>query len=401
VLRRRLLMAAAGLMWAWAASATASDWPQWRGPARDGISPDVPAQLPAKKLLWQRELESNSHAGLVVAGGLVIAVCYAPGEDVIQAFSTETGEPVWTFRSPNKAEPYEGSGSRATPLIHEGRVYTQSAGGEVCCLDLAKGTLVWRLDLVKEFKTKLPTYGYCASPLIAEGKLIVSPMAPEAGIAALDPQTGKTLWQTKGAGQAHSSYIVGRFGEVVQIVGYDGPSVAGWELATGRKLWSVKPEATGDFDVGTPVAVDGKVLVATDKNFARLFAFGAGGAALEKPAAVNEDLAPGMGTPVFHQNLIFGSGEDFHCVEPKELKSLWVNSKDAGLVSFTMVIAGNGRVLVLHEAGELVLLAAQGDKCQVLGRMKVCEKTWSHPALADGRLYVRDKKKLYCYALKP
>jgi hypothetical protein len=390
-------------------SAAASDWPQWRGPGRDGISPDVPAQLPEKKVLWRQPLEGENPAGVVVAGGFVVVACHAKGEDQVRCFNAGNGEAVWTHSAKNAADLQYGPGPRATPLIHEGRVYSLSAVGECCCLDLAKGTLIWNLSLPKEFKAPLPSWGHCGSPLIADGKLIVSPLAPAAAIAALDPLTGKVLWQTKSAvppkdpgppGQAHSSFLAGTFGEVVQIAGYDGPELAGWDLATGKRLWSVRPENNGDFNVGTPVNVDGRLLVATDNNFARLYGFEKGGKIVAKPEALNDELAPGMATPVYHKGLIFGSGDDFLCLDPKTLKTLWVNSKEPAVMGFTMVIAGNERILILNEEGDLALVAAKADKCELLGKLKVCEKTWSHPALADGKLYVRDKKALYCYSLK-
>jgi outer membrane protein assembly factor BamB len=355
-------------------------------------------------------LASESPAGIAVAGGFVVVACHVKGEDQVRCYKVEDGDLVWTHSAKNAAEIQNGPGPRATPLIHEGRVYSLSAVGECSCLDLAKGTLLWNLSLPREFKVPLPSYGHCGSLLIADGKLIVSPLAPAAAIAALDPATGKVLWQTKGAempkgtnsppGQPHSSYIVGTFGEVVQIAGYDWLELAGWELATGKKLWSVRPENNGDFNVGTPVNVDGKLLVATDNNFTRLFGFEKGGKIIAKPEALNDELAPGMATPVYHKNLIFGSGDDFLCLDPKTLKTLWVNSKEPAVMGFTMVIAGNERILVLNEEGDLALVTARADKCELLGKLKVCGKTWSHPALADGKLYVRDKKVLYCYSLK-
>jgi len=383
-----------------AVSAAASDWPQWRGPGRDGLSPDVPAQLPGKKLLWQQPLASDNAAGVAVVGDCVVVACQLKHKDQVRCYSAEQGKLLWTHATRNAVEMQYGSGPRATPVIHDGRVYSLSALGVCCCLDLATGELLWERDLPADFKATRTTWGYCGSLLVADGKLIVSPLAPAAAIAALDPKTGAVVWQTKGAGQPHASYITGTFGEVLQIVGYDGPELAGWELATGKKLWSVKPQTDGDFNVGTPVNVDGNILVATENNFARLYGFEKGGKIIPEPQALNDEYAPGKGTPVYYKSLVFGGDSDFLCLDPKTLKTLWVESKESAVTGFTAVIAGNERLLVLSEEGELALLAAQGGKCELLGKMKVCGKTWSHPALVHGKLYVRDKRALYCYSMK-
>ncbi|MCY3017413.1 MAG: PQQ-binding-like beta-propeller repeat protein [Planctomycetota bacterium] len=381
--------------------ATEHDWPQWRGLGRDGLSADVPTQLPEKKLFWQQPLASKNPAGLSVACGFVVAACHVGNEDQVRCFTAEKGDLLWTYSVGNNAEMDGGPGPRATPLIHDGRVYSVSAVGECCCLDLAKGALLWKRSFTQEFKGRAPTWGHCSSPVIADGKLIVSPMGPGAGIAALDPKTGATLWQTRGDGQPHASFIVSTFGEVIQIVGYDGPEIAGWDLATGKKLWGVRPEKDNDYNVGTPLAVDGKLLVATENNGARLYAFEKGGKVIPKPVATNEGFSPPMSTPVCLSGLVFGGSSDLLCLDAKTLKTLWTESKEEAVTGFTMLIGGKERLLVLNEEGELALLAAKAGKCELLGKMKVCGKTQSHPALADGKLFVRDAKTLYCYDLRP
>ncbi|MGA2619226.1 MAG: PQQ-binding-like beta-propeller repeat protein [Thermoguttaceae bacterium] len=379
---------------------TVHNWPQWRGADRDGLSPDVPAQLPEKKLLWKQPLASTSPAGVSVACGFVVAACHVGEEDQVRCFAAETGELLWIYSVGNTAQMDGGNGPRATPLIHDGRVYSLSAVGECCCLDLARGTGLWKRSFTRAFQARVPTWGHCSSPIIANGKLIVSPMGPAAGIAALDPQTGATIWQTRGEGQPHASFIVGTFGGVVQIVGYDGPELAGWDLATGKRLWDVRPKNANDYNVGTPLAVEGKLFVATENNGARLYAFEIGGKMVPKPVAANEDLTPDMSTPVCLDGRVFGGSSNLLCLDASTLKTVWEESNEQAVTGFTMLIGGNGRLLVLNEEGWLALLAAKAGKFELLGKMKLCGKTQSHPALADGRLYARDAKAIYCYDLK-
>jgi outer membrane protein assembly factor BamB len=346
-------------------------------------------------------MASRNPAGLAAACGFVVAACHVAGEDQIRCFAADKGELLWTYSAVNSAEMDGGPGPRATPLIHGGCIYSVSAVGECCCLDLAKGSLVWKRSFTQEFKAKTPTWGFCSSPLIADGRLIVSPLGPAAGIAALDPKTGATLWQTRGDGQPHASFLVGTFGEVVQIVGYDGPELAGWDLATGKKLWGLRPPKDNDYNVGTPLNVEGRLLVATENNGARLYAFDKGGKVIPKAVATNEELVPPMSTPVCLEGSVFGGSTDLLCLDARTLKTLWAESNEQAVTGFTMLIGGNGRVLVLNEEGELALMIARAGKCELLGKMKVCGKTQSHPALADGKLFLRDAKTLYCYDLNP
>jgi outer membrane protein assembly factor BamB len=389
-LKAGVLAALAGL------SLSAADWPQYLGPNRDGSSPEVPAQLPAKKELWRKPLGATEvHAGIAVAGGLVVVPDHQGDNDLVRCFKADTGDVVWTHSSENQAEMEYGNAARATPAILGDVVCTFSAVGEIYGLDLATGKVLWKVDCEQNLKASLPEWGFCATPLIADGKFIVSPAGP--ALVALDPKTGKVAWQIKGGGSAYASFITANLGGVMQIVGYDGADIAGWDLATHKLLWSATPENQGDFNVGTPVRVGDKLLYATDNNFARLFAFDAGGKLREPAVATSEDLKPDMATPIFYKEAIYGGSDAFVCLDPADLKTLWSNDKLGG---FSNLIAGNDRIMIFDDGGKLTLIAANKEKCEVLGEMKLCAKTWASPALADGRLFIRDEKFIYCYAMK-
>lgn len=139
--------------------------------------------------------------------------------------------------------------------------------------------------------------------------------------------------------------------------------------------------------------VDGKLLVATENNGARLYGFDGNGQIIRQPVAANEDLTPDMATPVYHNGFVFGSGPDFMCLDPQTLKTRWKESAEEAVTSFAIVIAGNKRLLVVNGEGELALLAAQAEKFELLGKMKLCGKTQSHPALTESSLFIRDGKR--------
>jgi len=383
-------------------AAGAADWPQWRGMQRDGVSNEVPQQLPAKHLLWRRALAGATHAGIAVSGGYVVVPDHGEDKDTIRCFTADKGDVVWTYAYDCKnADMGYGAGPRATPLIVGGKVYTLSAMGDLYCFDLAKGTVHWQRNLATEFMATVPAWGYCSSPLIVDGKLIVNPGAETASLAVLDPATGKTLWQTPGKPAAYGSFIAGSFGGHQQLIGYDAESIGGWEIATGKRLWTLAPENAGDYFVGTPLNVNGKLLIASDTNAARLYDFTPDGLIVPKPVATSPDLAPDMASPVALDGLVYGASGSLYCLDPAAgLKTAWSSGDEAALADFATIIAGNHRLLVVTEKGICLLLSAQGKKCEILGRLELCRQTLSHPALANGALYVRDDKWLYCYAMK-
>lgn len=385
-----------------ACSTNAADWPQWRGPARDGISPEAPAKLFSKKPLWRRPMLGKCSAGVAVSGGFVVVLDYGDRKDYVRCYTADKGEPAWTHSYENAAEMEYAPAPRATPLIADGLVYTLGAAGHLCCLKLDKGTVVWQANLPEQFAATVPQYGYCSSPTIIDGKLIVNPGGKDAALAALDPKTGKAIWQTPGAPAAYASFIAGTFGGVRQIVGYDSESLGGWDPATGKRLWQVVPPTKGDFNVGTPVDAAGKLLVSTDNNFARLYGFNDGGTIIDKPLAESSDLCMDMGTPTVINGLAFGTdnGNGLLCLDAADLKTRWMLNDETSPRGFSSVIAGNGHAMIFGADGTMFLIAANGGKPEVLGSLKLTGETWSHPAVAGGKLYVRDERLLYCYETK-
>lgn len=377
----------------------AADWPQFRGPGRDGLSDEVPRELPPKRLLWKQPLTGETHAGIVAGEGFVVVPDHGAGKDYFRCFRLEDGQPVWVLAYEQKGHDMEfGRGPRATPVIHQGWVYTLGAFGQLCGVHLSTGKKIWVRHLAKDFGAEVPKWGYCSSPLIVDNKLIVNPGGKKASVVALDPKSGKTIWQTPGRPPAYASFIAGVFGGVHQVVGYDEQTLGGWEVSTGRRLWTLTQESTDDYNVVTPVALDGKVLYSTDMNYARLFAFGPGGVALPQPVAKSEDLGSDMATPVAYNGFVFGPTYGLTCLDPAAgLKTLWKYDEEPDLTGFCTLIAGNERLMVFSESGTLFLVAAEGTACRILGKMSLCGKTLSHPALAHGRLLIRDAKAVYCY----
>jgi len=382
------------------------DWPDWRGPGRDGHVPRLPARLPEKaKFIWKKAAMIGGLAGLSVSEGRLILAERDFGEehDVYRCLNADNGELFWRVEFPARGKLDYGQSPRATPVIHEGRAYLLGAFGELRCVSVTNGKVIWKRQLLREFKAALPTWGMCSTPLLVDDLLIVNPGATNASLAALDCVTGRTRWTAPGAPAAYSTFICGEFGGRRQIVGYDQSSLGGWDVKTGERLWQLVPPTEGDFNVPTPVPVNGGVIVATENNGTRFYRFDRSGRIIPKPVGECADLSPDTATPVVTRGRVFGMHQGLHCLDVQSgLKRNW-HREDDTLGDYSTLIADEERVLVITLGGELILLDAGAEACAIVSRLRVFDddvEVYSHPALVGTRLYVRGGASVVCVDLE-
>jgi len=385
-------------------STTDTGWPGWRGPNRDGHVARLPEKLSAEpKILWQMPLSGAALSGIAATHEVVIVADRdaSDQEDIFYCLDAASGNPHWKLQYPAPGKLDYGNAPRATPLIHEGRVYLLGGFGDLHCVKLDDGGLIWKKNIFREFGAELLRWGMSASPLIVDGKLIVNPGAKKAALVALDPADGKLIWQSPGKQAAYASFIVGRFGGVQQIVGYDAISLGGWDPATGRRLWFLFPPERGDFNVPTPVDLGGKLLVATENNRARVYDFDSTGKILPKPLAHYEDLCPDCSTPVATGGRVFGCSAGLHCLDARTLKPLWTSTDDA-FQDYASLVTDGERVLIASNRGELILVNAHANAYECLSRLDVFpgrSDVMAHPAVVGDRLYLRSGTQVLCLAL--
>lgn len=384
-----------------------TEWTDWRGPNRDGLSSLVPESLPEKLTeIWTADLTGPAMAGVAATEKFVVV----PDKDkdlttdIFRCFDAKNGKPLWTleYRADEWME-YTNS-PRATPVIDGERVYLQGAMGNLHCVNLKTGKIAWRTHFVKDFGTERINWGFSSPPLVVDDFLIVAPGAKDASVAALNKRTGKVVWKTSGHAAAYSAFQSRTFGGKHQIIGYDVAGLAGWDVKTGMRLWEVIPEGLTDFNVGTPVIIENRLLVATENNETRIYQFDAKGILNPKPIAVNHDLAPDTCSPVIHNSRVFCSAYgQLYCLDWKNsLKTIWDTQGD-DFYEHTNIIAGNNRLLIWTSGAELLLVAADTDEYKLLQKIKPFEgkrnESMAHPALMKGRIYLRNSKKLKCLKL--
>ncbi len=385
--------------------ATGAQWADWRGPDRAGLSPDVPARLPPTALfLWKRGLTGAGLSGITATATHVLVADKSElkDQDLWRCLDADTGKELWTVAYTTPQQMEFTNVPRATPVIQGQFVYLLGAFGDLHCVNLCNHEIVWRRNIIRDFGAKLPTWGTCSTPLVVGDCLIVNPGAADASLVALDLCTGKVIWKTPGPPAAYASLIVGTFGGVRQIVGYDAKSLGGWDPNTGQRLWTLVPDKKGDYNVPTPVNVEGRLLVATENNGTRLYDFECDGRIRPTPIARTASLAPDSSTPVVVDGLVFGCSRGLFCLDLNDgLKTLYSTEGDGALKEYAAFLAGNSRVLAVTVKGELILFPAARDAFTPIDRLRVFDnaEVWSHPALVGNRLYLRSMKEVCCLLL--
>lgn len=385
----------------------ANPWPDWRGPGRRGVVPQLPARLPARlPRIWSAALTGPPMAGAAAAGDSVIVPDKSADgkQDIFRCLGAADGRERWRLEYDAPADLEYTNAPRATPVIHDGLVYLQGALGHLHCVRLATGEIVWKRHLFDDFGAHRLTWGASVSPLIDGDRLIVAPGAKDASVVALELRTGAVLWKTPGHAAAYSAFVSGIFGGVNQIVGFDSAGVGGWDPATGRRLWEVIPPDGSDFHVTTPVLVGQQLLLAGENNATRLHRFDGNGRLIPEPVLKNGDLAPDTCTPAVARGRVFASayGELF-CLDLADgLRTIWRQPAEM-FHDHSNIVASEDRILIWTASGDLLLLDPGADEYRPLSHLRPFEEkhpdSLAHPAFAGDRIYLRSSKELVCFRL--
>lgn len=350
-------------------------------------------------------MSNGALAGVAATRDAVIVADRDPADrvDIFRCLNAD-GSERWSLRYPAPGELDYGNSSRSTPLIAGDLVFLAGAQGHLHAVDLVTGKIRWKKHFQRDFggPNRL-SWGFCFSPLIADGRLIVQPGGPESSLVALEPASGETIWKTPGRPPGHSSHVLATFGGRKQVVGYDDESLGGWDVATGERVWTLKPDRPGDFNVPTPIVWGERLIVATENNGARLYGFDDKGLIIAEPLAVNDSLLPDCQSPVLTGERLFGVAGSLLCLDAgRKLAEVW-ESDDEAFREFATVIASPQRVLVITLHGKLILLDAAANEFAPLSELQLFDDEaglYSHPAIVGGRLYVRGSKQLVCLELQ-
>ncbi|HYN22050.1 MAG TPA: PQQ-binding-like beta-propeller repeat protein [Thermoanaerobaculia bacterium] len=382
-----------------AGTAMAADWPQFRGPNRDGISRETgllkswPAGGP--KVLWKIPMgEGFSH--LTVAKGRLFTLYGQGAHDFAAAYHAGTGRPLWRVPLGRKYTDGQGNGPRSTPTVDGDMVYVLTARGLLAALNAAHGKKIWEHDLVRDFGAEPPQWGISTSPLV-EGNLLLVDVGGSRGrsLAAFDKKTGKTVWTSQNEAAGYSAPIAITVGGIRQVVFFTGRAVLAVAPKDGKLLWRVPWKTDYDVNAATPIFVaPDKLYISSgyDTGAAMFRIKVAGGRVGAEEVWQNRRMKNQFSSSVLHNGHIYGFDNSvLKCIVAATGEEKW---KESGFGHGSLILA-DGHLVVLSERGKLLLVEATPAGYREKGSSQpLSGKCWTGPTVAEGRLYLRNEENL-------
>ncbi len=389
--------------------AAGQDWPQFRGPDRDGIVPGrmTVASFPSDgpELVWEMAVGAGFSAPVVRLGQLVIFHRRAD-QEVVEALRASDGESVWKFSYETEYRDDFGfdNGPRAAPVIANGRVFTFGAQGILHCLDFETGQKLWSVDTHREFGVRKGFFGAASTPLVLDGRVLANIGGQDdAGIVAFDAATGETLWTATDHAASYSSPIAAPLDGNTLAVFFTREGLAALDPSTGQVVYERRwrSRSNASVNAATPIVMGDIVFLSAS--------YGTGSIAMRLCNRKVEELWAGEGVIDNHYSscvrdggTLFGfhgrqeHGQSFRAADLATGKLLWSHSP----IRAGSVMRIGDRLLLLLESGEAMLVAASREKFEILSRAQILGgETRAFPAVADGLLFARDTDSLVCLRL--
>lgn len=393
-----------------------SDWPGYRNLQRDGIARDQQIRTyweqEPPKLLWKHPVGAG-WGSFCVVGDRAFTQEQRGEEEMVVCYDVPTGKQIWTHIDPVRfSETLGGVGPRATPVFEAGRLYTMGGTGILNCLDAMTGKPVWSHDLLKEGDLKNLTWGMAGSPLIQDDLVIVNQGVSSGGsdqksqsVIAFDKLSGAKVWSSGTRKSSYSSPQYGVLNGTPQVLIFHAKGLEGFALEDGHSLWFFRWTNQAGCNAAQPIPLD-------DSSVFLGAGYGQGSARIritpseeaDKPADVKPEwkslsLKLKFNCAVQQDGYVYGLDEGvLTCLDLETGKRQWKR----GRYGYGQLLLVDGYLLILAEDGRVELVEANPEKYVQRGGFQAIEgQTWNHPALARGRLFVRNSEEAACYDLSP
>lgn len=391
-------------------SPASQDWPQILGPHRNGLSSETnlldkwPEGGP--KELW-RVPGGVGMSGLAISRGRLVTLVQKEGRQFAQAIDAVTGKLIWERDLAAEYRNSMGDGPRATPTIAGDQVFVFTGEGILAALDFKEGKVQWSHHTVKELGGEEADYGMACSPLVAAGQVIVTVGAPSATVVAYDIKSGKQAWTAgKDDAPGYSSPALLKLAGSEQIVVSTGGSVLGLVPETGKVLWRYPFETNFACNIATPLEIGGQVFISAGENHGSVllklqpkgeeFAVEEVWSSLGPKSVLRNEWQTSMLLDgyLYGMDNVGGAGPITHltCINASTGERAWQKIR----FGKGNLMAADGKLWISTMAGELVLVRATPKEYQEIGRNIILGQTRQAPAIAAGRLYLRDSKDIVC-----
>jgi outer membrane protein assembly factor BamB len=380
----------------------AADWPQWRGPNRDGISAETGllASWPqgGPPVVWKTEGLGEGYSSLAIAGGRIYTQGQRGRQEFVLALDVKTGKKLWETATSRDFRNDRGDGPRGTPTLDGDSLYAMTGDGVLVCMEIATGKIVWSQNVAQKYGGEIPQWGFSESPLIDGGRLIVMPGGRGASVVSLSKTDGSLQWKAGSDSAGYSSAIVVNVGGVRQVIALSGAAAIGIEEDNGELLWRYGKVSNRTANIATPIYRDGETFLSS--------AYGTGCALLKLgPKTMSEvyfngDMKNHYSSSVLVGDYLYGYSDSIlTAMQFATGKVAWKNrSVGKGSVAYA-----DQKLYLLGEDGVAGLAEATPERYTEISRFSISKgslPTWSPPVIADGKLYLRDQDHLTSYDIK-
>jgi outer membrane protein assembly factor BamB len=388
-----------------------AEWPQWRGPQRDGqvAGMKLPAAWPEQlQQRWQVEV-GLGHSSPVVADGKIYVFTRRGDDESLACLNLADGKQLWQQSYPapyqvNPAAAMHGKGPKSTPTVAGGRVITFGISGILSCWDAKTGKLRWRREFSKQFEKTSPLYGVAMSPAVDEDKCIVHVGGPDKGaLMALNIRNGDTIWSCNEDGPGYASPLVCTLDDERQVVTLSQKACIGVDIDNGKLLWKIAFQTEFDQNAVTPLVHEGTLILSgINKGVERYRVEKADDEWETDNIWGNKEVSLYLSSPVADAERLFGFSHrakgQFFAIDLTTGKTLWTSE---GRLGDNASVLQAGQVLwALTSQGELIVFKASDKQFEQLARYKVAETaTWAHPVILPGGVLVKDESKLTFWQL--
>ena len=405
---RRVVLVGVVLAFALAGQAAAqtgagANWPQWRGPNRDGVSKETgllkqwPADGPP--LVWKATGAGRGYSSFSVANGRLYTMGLRGDREFVVAFDIANGKEVWATPHGSAFRNDRGDGPRGTPTVDGDRLYALGGNGDLSCIDARTGKIVWSKNVLRQFDGSNITWGISESPLVLGNKVLVNAGGKNASIVALNKENGATIWTSQSDDAGYSSAIPLQINGGTQVIFFTAQRALGLDVNDGRLLWDYGRPANNVANVATPVVRGNRVFISSD--------YGTGGGVVEIKADgkaqeiyFTKDMRNHHSSSVLVGDYLYGFSSAVLTAMKFDTGEIAWRNRSVGKGS---LVYADGNLYCLSENGVVGLVEATPTGYVEKGRFRIPQDslpTWAHPVVAGGRLYLRDQDTIYAYDVK-